>query len=375
MPSMRQSPYFSRQQALGAEFVDRIGFSAPYHYGSIREEHLATRSGVGIFDVYYQVMIAIIGQDAVRFLDRLCVNDILSMKPGDIRYSSICNAAGGMIDDLTVFCFSERDYRLAPTPARVTAVLAWLHQQRETDDVSIVNLGYRDAYLSIQGPKSHEVVSSLTDTDVDGEALGYFRFTSGVFAGVPDTIISRTGYSGERGYEIFYPSEYACHIWDSVLEAGAKFDIRPCGLGALATLRMEKRYPLYGLDINETTTPIEAGLGWTLRKSKGDFIGKPVLQEQKENGTERLLVLLAAEDTKPSFAIGDSIVSEGRKIGAVTSAATGHLVGRSLAMGYVETPFATDQRELEIVSIDATRTGVRVWLKPIYDPQGSKARQ
>lgn len=375
MTAMRQTPYFAKQQALGAELVDRIGFSAAYHYGSIREEHLAVRSGVGIFDVYYQVMVAVLGPDAGRLLDRLCVNDISGMKPGSVRYTSLCNPAGGMIDDLTLFCFSERDYRLAPTPSRVPTVLQWLDGHRDGCDVSIVNLGYRDAYLSIQGPRSRELISNLTDVDIGGDALGYFRFTSGAVAGVPDTVISRTGYSGELGYELFYPSEYASHMWDSLMEAGKPFDIRPCGLGALVTLRMEKKYPLYGLDISEDTTPVEADLGWTLRPGKGDFIGKPVLQEQKEKGTTRVLVLLAADDTSTAFAIGDTIVSDNRTVGAVTSAATGHSVGKSLAMGYVEAQSAADQTALEIVSKDGAHTAVRVHRKPIYDPEGSRVRR
>ncbi|MFC3074263.1 glycine cleavage system aminomethyltransferase GcvT [Shinella pollutisoli] len=374
MTFTRNTPYHSRQAALGAEFVDRVGFAAAYHYGSIAEEHKATREAVGIFDVYYQVMIAVIGPDAAAFLDGLSVNDIAGMAVGGVRYTSICNADGGMIDDLTVFRFSETEYRLAPTPTRVGPVLAWLERNRGTNPVAIVNLGYRDAYLSVQGPQSRALLQSLTDADLGNDSLRYFQFTQGAVAGIPGAVISRTGYSGELGFELFYPSEYAGHLWDTVVAAGKAHGLRPCGLGALVTLRMEKKYPLYGLDISEASTPIEADLGWTFRAAKGDFIGRERIAEQAQNGTERRLVLLSADDLAPTFAIGDAIEAEGRKVGAVTSAAKGHTVGKSLAMGYVETGFDTDGLSLVIASAGGERVPVTLHRKPVYDPAGERAR-
>lgn len=374
MTFTRHTPYFSRQSALGAEFVDRVGFAAAYHYGSIEEEHRATREAVGIFDVYYQVMVAVIGPDAAAFLDGLCVNDIAGMAVGGVRYTSLCNADGGMIDDLTVFRFSETEYRLAPTPTRVGPVLAWLEQNRADRAVAIVNLGYRDAYLSVQGPQSRALLQSLTDADLANDSLRYFQFTQGAVANIPGAVISRTGYSGELGFELFYPSEYAGHLWDTVVAAGKAHGLRPCGLGALVTLRMEKKYPLYGLDISGASTPIEADLGWTFRASKGDFIGRGRIAEQAKSGAERRLVLLAADDLAPAFAIGDAIEADGRKVGAVTSAAKGHTVRKSLAMGYVETGFDVDGLSLAIVSASGERVPVTLHRKPVYDPAGERAR-
>ena len=373
---MQHTPLHAAHISLKAKMAEFAGYDMPIQYPEgVLAEHNWTRAHAGAFDVSHMGQLILEGAGATAFLESLTPAAIEALKQNAAKYSVLMNEDGGMIDDLTLFCFSERDYRLAPTPSRVPTVLQWLDGHRDGCDVSIVNLGYRDAYLSIQGPRSRELISNLTDVDIGGDALGYFRFTSGAVAGVPDTVISRTGYSGELGYELFYPSEYASHMWDSLMEAGKPFDIRPCGLGALVTLRMEKKYPLYGLDISEDTTPVEADLGWTLRPGKGDFIGKPVLQEQKEKGTARVLVLLAADDTSTAFAIGDTIVSDNRTVGAVTSAATGHSVGKSLAMGYVEAQSAADQTALEIVSKDGAHTAVRVHRKPIYDPEGSRVRR
>jgi aminomethyltransferase len=373
MTFLRQTPYFSRQQALGATFVDRAGFAAAADYGSVRDEHFATRDAVGIFDVYYQVMIAITGAGARAWLDHLCVNDIARLAPGDVAYSAICTEDGGSIDDLTVFCFSETEFRLAPSPSRVAQVVAWLDARNGDGTITVTNLGYRDAYLSIQGPNARKLLQKLTDTDISNEGLKYFGFVTGRVADVPGVTISRTGYSGELGFELFYPSEYASHAWDRVMEAGADLGVRACGLAALVTLRTEKKFLLYGLDIDEKRNPIEAGLGWTLRKSKGDFIGRAALTRLKAQGTPEKLVLLAAKDLIPAFEIG-SRIAIGDKAGVVTSASKGHYVGKSLAMGYVPAELAVEGAEAVIIGKSGEEHQVRLHLAPIYDPEGKRAR-
>lgn len=373
MTHLRQTPFYERQRALGANFVDRIGFAAAGDYGSVRDEHMATREAVGLFDVYYQVMIMVTGADARSFLDRVLVADMTRLKVGDVAYSTMCTAKGGIIDDLTVFCFGDDDIRLAPTPTRVPQTLAWLAAQKGDSAVAIVNLGYRDGYLSVQGPNSRDLLSRLTDLDLSSAGLSYFAFTTGTVADVPGVTVSRTGYSGELGYELFFPSEYATHIWDRLLEQGATLGARPCGLASLVSLRTEKKYLLYGLDITEQNNPIEAGLGWTLRKNKAEFVGRDKLVELKSAGTPRQLVLLAGADLTADFAIGDRI-ELGAGAGIVTSASKGFFVGKSLAMGYVPTEAAVEGAVAKVVGKDGTIREATVHLKALHDPEGLRAR-
>ena len=255
MDMIKRSPYHHKFVELGATFVDRLGFAAPLTFTSAEQEHRATREAVGVFDVYYQVAIEIAGSDAQPFLQEIVVADAANLPVRRSLYTSLCNEAGGMIDDLTCFRLSPERYWLFPTPSRVHRILALLTAAQPGYAVTVANLGYRNAYLSIQGPQSRSLLGRLTDADLSSAALPYFSFTEATVAGVPEALLSRTGYSGELGYELFYPVEYAEHVWDRVFEAGAALGVRACGLGALRTLRLEKKYVLYGLDADETTSP------------------------------------------------------------------------------------------------------------------------
>ena len=214
----------------------------------------------------------------------------------------------------------------------------------------------------------------MTDVDLSTTALPYYHATTGVVAEVP-ALVSRTGYSGELGYELFYPRDYAEHIWDAVLAAGEEFGAAPCGLGALRSVRMEKKFPLYGLDLNDTTSPLEASLGWTVRFDKGDFVGRDALVRQRDEGVTRRLVGIAFEGTSFLPKAGDTIALDDRQVGSVTSSDTGHTLGQTLAMGYVEPAAATDGTEVTVTSSEAgtTATG-RVYLRAFYDPDRERVR-
>jgi aminomethyltransferase len=370
----RHTPYYHKLVALGAEMADRIGFDAAVRFTTVAEEHRATRERVGVYDVYYQGAVDVKGSDAEAFLDGHVVNHVARLSDGQVLYASVLNEAGGMIDDLTLVRLSPEHYWLFPTPSRVDLVTAWLTEHAAGRHAYVTNLVSGTAYLSIQGPRSRETLASLTDLDLSTAALPYYHAAHGIVAEVP-ALVSRTGYSGELGYELFYPRDYAEHIWDAVMAAGEEFGIAPCGLGALRSIRMEKKFPLYGLDLNETTSPLEASLGWTVRFDKGEFVGREALVRQRDEGVTRRLVGIAFDGTTFLPKAGDPIANDGRLVGAVTSSDTGHSLGRTLAMGYVEPGAAVDGTPVTIASAETgvSAAGV-VHTRAFYDPERERVR-
>lgn len=373
MAMIRRTPYYHKHAALGAEFVDRIGFAAALHFGSIEDEHNAAREHVGLFDVYSQYFLEVGGSDALSLMQKLCVNDISRIAPRGVVYTSLCNPDGGMIDDLLVYRMDDDVFRVCPTPSRFVTVTNWVQEVGADARVHVTNYGNRFAYMSVQGPKSRDLLSRLADADLDGANLKYFKFLITEFAGIPDVMVSRTGYSGELGFELFYPSEYAEHVWDRLMEAGADLGVKPCGLASLATLRMEKKFPLYGLDLSTANTPVEAGLEWTVRLEKPDFIGRDVIARQMEKGPARRLMLLEANDLDISLEIGSDINVDGRKVGSVTSVAKGYTVRKALAQGYVQAEFAQDGRPVVVQGKSGVNSAV-LRKDAVYDADRSRAR-
>jgi aminomethyltransferase len=278
-----------------------------------------------------------------------------------------------MLDDLTVFRFSPEHYWLCPTPSRVDIVTAWLTERAEGADAWVTNMVPGTAYLSVQGPRSRDVLAKLTDVDLSTAALPYYRFTQGVLAEVP-AVISRTGYSGELGYELFYSRDYAEHMWDALAAAGADAGLVPCGLGALRSVRIEKKYPLYGLDLDPTTSPLEAGLGWTIAWDKGPFVGRDALARQRDTGVTRRLVGIRFEGTAFVPKGGDAVAVDGRPVGVVTSADIGHFLGRSLALAYIRPDAAVDGASAVVTTTDGASSIGTVHLRPLYDPDRERAR-
>ena len=367
MAALRRSPYHHRFVALGAQFVERIGFAAPFVFSSVADEHRATRERVGLFDVYYQVAVEVAGPDAAATLHEALVGDVLGQPVGRVLYASPCNEQGGMVDDLTCFRLAPDRFWLVPTPSRVEIVVALLRAAAAGRHAAVTNLGYRNAFLSVQGPRSRELLQAITAADLTG--LRYFHLIETSVADVPGTVVSRTGYNGELGYELFFPSEYAEHMLDTVLDAGRPLGALPCGLGALRSLRIEKRYPLYGLDLDDTVSPLEAGLGWTVKLDKPAFSGRAALLRQKSEGVARRLVLLLLEPGAALPAVGATVTSDRIAIGRVTSADVGHTVGRTLAMAFVDATHAVDRTEVRVAEQPAT-----VLTRAAYDPDGLRAR-
>ncbi len=367
---IKQTPYYHRLESLGATFRNRGGFATIDYLTSIEDEHRAVRERVGMFDVYYQVAVEVKGRDAERVLARALVNDVRRLPDGGVLYSSICTEAGGMVDDLTCFRFNGSRFWLSPSPSRVTAVVEALESLLENCHATITNLGYANAYLSIQGPKSRDLLSRLADLDLTTEALPYFHFTRGAVAGVADVIISRTGYSGELGYELFYPVEYAEHLWDAVQRTGAMDDIRVCGMKTMRSLRIEKMYLIYGLDLTTVTDPISAGLGWTIRFDDREFAGRAALERIAAQGSPSRLCLLDTGSGFHPLAHGDPVVVDGERLSTVTSADPGFTLRRSFALAYLPSGVATAGREV-FIEVDGGRTRVsaRVSLEAPYDPR------
>jgi aminomethyltransferase len=370
----RHTPYYHKLVGLGAEMADRIGFDAAVRFTSVAEEHRATRERVGVYDVYYQGVVDVKGSDAEAFLDAHVVNGVAALADGQVLYTSVLNELGGMVDDLTLVRRSGDHFWVFPTPSRVDLVAAWLTERAAGRHAYVTNITSGTAYLSIQGPRSRETLAKLTELDLSTSVLPYYHATTGVVADVP-VLLSRTGYSGELGYELFYPRDYAEHIWDAVLDAGAEFGIAPCGLGALRSVRMEKKFPLYGLDLNETTSPLEASLAWTVKFEKGDFVGRDALVRQRDEGVARRLIGIAFDGTDFLPKAGDAIELDGRRVGAVTSSDTGHALGRTLAMGYVEPTAAGDGAAVRVIAADggASAAGV-VHTRAFYDPGRERVR-
>ncbi len=369
-PARKHTPYYDKFIALGAELGDRMGFDAAVVFTSTDQEHMATREAVGVYDVYHQGPIDIKGPDAQTLLQRVLVRDVeRRMNDGAVLYSSVCNDAGGMIDDLTVYRLSSEHFWLVATPSRADIIEAHVREQGRDLRAYITDIVPGTAYLSIQGPRSRELLTKLApDADLSSAALPYFRFIETAVAEVP-ALVSRTGYSGELGYELYYPRDYASDLWDAVFEAGAEFGAKPAGLGALRTTRMEKKYPLYGLDVSEETSPLEAGLGWAVDLDKGGFIGRDALRAQRDQGVARTLVGIGFADTSFMPAAGDPITTpDGAEVGRITSAETGWFLGRNLAMGYVDVGVAAGTD----VTVGSA-AGV-VTAEAFYDPERARVR-
>lgn len=369
---IRHCPYHHKMLAAGATMVDRLGIAAPIHYSSTREEHLATRNAVGIFDVYYQVIVQVAGKDALSLLQLACVNDIGGIPTGKAIYTSMCQEDGGMIDDLTIFKLSETKFWICPTPSRVKIVCAHLEAMAGDQAVGIIDLGYKFAFLSLQGPRSRSLLKALIPGSALPGKLGYFEFGFADVQDVPNVMISRTGYCGEVGFELFYPSEYAEHVWDRVFEFGRPLGALPCGLGALRTLRIEKKYPLYGLDIDDKTNPFEAGLGWTVKLAKPAFRGRDALAAVKAKGPERILVLFEVEAPIENIAIGNAILAGNREISTLRSVEYGHAVEKTLATGYVPIALATPGTRVSILTAKGAHAPATIHTKAIYDPDRAR---
>jgi aminomethyltransferase len=324
-------------QQLGAKIVPFAGYAMPVRYSSDLEEHHTVRRGVGIFDVSHMGEFRLRGPQALDLIQRTTSNDASKLQPGKAQYACLPNAEGGIVDDLLVYMLAENDYFLVVNASNIEKDWNWL-VQHNTEGVEMENVSDRLSLFAVQGPKAASALSTLTNTDLG--AIPYYSFVQDTFAGAPGVLISATGYTGAGGFELYVPNEHAAHVWRQIMEAGQPYGIKPIGLGARDTLRLEMGYCLYGNDIDDTTSPLEAGLGWITKFTK-DFTNSTNLKAQKAAGVTRKLVGFVMDGPgglpRSHYPLVDA---SGASIGEVTSGGQSPTLSRGIGLGYVKTEFA-----------------------------------
>lgn len=341
---MKRTKFYNIHKKLNAKIVEFAGFEMPIQYSSIIQEHKAVRHSVGVFDVSHMGEIFIRGKQALDFVQYITVNDASKLFPGRVQYSAMCYEDGGIVDDLLVYKISDDEFLLVVNASNIQKDFEWMNKNNKFG-VEIINRSDDFSLLAVQGPDSLKTLQKIADTEID---LEYYHFTKMKIAGV-EMIVSRTGYTGELGYELYFEGDEATaeKVWNAVFEAGKEFNIQPVGLGARDTLRLEMGYCLYGNDIDQTTNPLEAGLGWITKLNKSDFVGKDALLKAKENITRKLVAMISEEKTFPRH--GYDISANGKKIGHITSGTVSPILDKPIALGYVEKDFSAVDTEVNFV--------------------------
>lgn len=343
---MKSTPFTEKHIQLGAKMLPFAGYNMPIEYAGIKDEHLTVRNGVGVFDVSHMGEIWVKGPQALEFVQKVASNDASKLLPGQAQYACFPNGKGGIVDDLLVYFYQPEKYLLVVNAANIEKDWNWLNEQNSFG-VELENASEHIAQLAVQGPKAIDTLQKLTAIDL--RSIPYYAFVTGALAGVGNVIISATGYTGAGGFELYFYNEHANTIWDSVFEAGKEFDIKPIGLGARDTLRLEMGYSLYGNDIDDTTSPIEAGLGWITKFTPGkNFIDKDFLWAQKQNGVARKLRGFKMIDKgipRHGYDIADQ---HGNVIGSVSSGSISPVLGIGIGMAYVPVSFSDFGTEIFI---------------------------
>ena len=350
---MKNTPFTQKHIDLGAKMAEFAGYNMPISYSGINDEHAAVRNSAGVFDVSHMGEFILKGENALDLIQRITSNDASKLTDGKAQYSCFPNKDGGIVDDLIVYCLEEnKSYMLVVNASNIEKDWNWI-QQFNDKQVEMHNISDKTCLLAIQGPNATKILQPLTNMDIMN--LKYYTFTKGTFAGVENVLISATGYTGAGGVEIYFPCEWegenktsdADKIWDAIFEAGQKGGIKPIGLGARDTLRLEMGYCLYGNDINDTTSPLEAGLGWITKFSK-PFTNSSYFEKQKAEGVTKKLVgfeMLEKGIARHDYEIKDF---EGVIIGKVTSGTQSPTLGKAIGMGYVDTKFSAIGSEIYI---------------------------
>lgn len=327
---MKKTPLCSVHEKMGARMIDFSGWLMPVQFSSIIDEHTHVRTSCGLFDLFHMGEFWVNGPDAMANLQKLFTQDIEAISDRQIVYSPMCRPDGTIVDDLLIYRFNPSKFLLVVNASNLEKDYNWIKEQLE-GDVSLDDESESTGLIAIQGPNAQAALQKLTRQRL--KPIKPYWFTTGKVAGV-DSVISRTGYTGEDGFEIYYPAEQSEKIWNALMEAGAEFHIKPVGLGARDTLRLEARLMLYGNDINDETTPMEANMNWTVKFAKGEFNGSQVLKEQKENGTKRTIV--GFEMGKgPAPRHGYKVFKDGKEIGEVTSGTKSPTLKKNIGLAYV----------------------------------------
>ena len=329
-------------EALGAKMVPFAGYVMPVRYSSDIEEHNTVRNAVGIFDVSHMGEFLVKGPHALDLIQRITSNDASKLSKGKIQYSCLPNDKGGIVDDLLVYCLDQDEYMLVVNASNIEKDWNWINTHA-TEGAVLEDISDEMSLFAVQGPKAVEALQPLTSLDLAN--MAYYTFDKGEFAGAPDVIVSATGYTGAGGFEIYVPNQYARKVWDKIMEAGKPAGIKPIGLGARDTLRLEMGFCLYGNDIDDQTSPLEAGLGWITKFNK-EFVNSGNLQAQKEAGVSRKLVGFEMQEKAIPRAHYELTNAEGEKIGEVTSGTQSPTLGKGIGMGYVKQEYSKPGTEI-----------------------------
>jgi len=341
---MKKTPLNDVHRELGAKLIDFGGWEMPVQYAGIIEEHETVREKCGIFDVSHMGEIRVKGPEALNNVQRLVANDVERLEEGQILYSPMCYPDGGIVDDLLVYKIKDDEYLLVVNASNTEKDWEWI-KENSLDNVELENQSNEYGQLAVQGPEAKNIINKLSDIDLD--SMKYYCFACGEVAG-KEVILSRTGYTGELGYEIYLQKEDAVEVWNKIMEVGKEYGLAPIGLGARDTLRLEMKYCLYGNDISKDTHPLEAGIGWTVSLDKEDFIGKDALVKHEEEGYDRKLVgfkLLGRGIPRHGY----KVEHEGEEIGEVTSGSFSPSLKENIGLAYVKKELAEIGQEIEIV--------------------------
>jgi aminomethyltransferase len=336
---MKNTPFIQKHIALGAKMAEFAGYNMPISYSGINDEHLAVRNNAGIFDVSHMGEFIIKGENSLDLIQRVTSNDASKLIPGQAQYSCLTNENGGIVDDLLVYCLElNKAYMIVVNASNIEKDWSWI-KAHNTNDAEMHNISAKTCLLAIQGPNAAKMLQPLAEMDILN--LKYYTFTKGKFAGIDNVLVSATGYTGAGGVEIYFEDKGndAVTIWDAIFAAGGSQGLKPIGLGARDTLRLEMGYCLYGNDIDDSTSPLEAGLGWITKFAK-PFTAREILEEQKKEGVQRKLVgfeMVEKGIPRHDYEIKDF---SGMIIGKVTSGTQSPSLGKAIGMGYVSSVFA-----------------------------------
>ena len=344
---MKSTPFTQKHIALGAKMAEFAGYNMPISYSGINDEHAAVRKNAGVFDVSHMGEFIVKGENALDLIQRVTSNDVSKISDGQAQYGCLPNEEGGIVDDLIVYCLEKnKSYMIVVNASNIEKDWNWISKYN-TKDVEMHNISDKTCLLAIQGPNATKILQPLVDTDIMN--LKYYTFTKGKFAGVDNVLVSATGYTGSGGVEIYFEDKdgAAEKIWDAIFEIGTPQGLKPIGLGARDTLRLEMGYCLYGNDIDDTTSPLEGGLGWITKFTK-EFTAKDILAKQKEAGITRKLVGFEMIDRgipRHDYMIKDGA---GNTIGKVTSGTQAPSLGKAIGLGYVAVAHASVDSEIFI---------------------------
>jgi len=357
---LKRTPLHAAHVKAGARLVPFAGWEMPVQYAGILEEHRTVRRAVGLFDVSHMGEFEVAGPGALAALQHLTTNDVTALEVGQVQYSLLCTPNGGIVDDLTIYRLATDRFMLTVNASNIDTDWAWV-TRHSAGGAEWTNISADTALLAVQGPHAEALMARLTDTPVAG--IRYYSFGLGQVAGAR-ALISRTGYTGEDGFELYAAARDAEGLWSALLEGGASLGIAPIGLGARDTLRLEMRYLLYGNDIDETTNPLEAGLGWVVKPSKGEFLGRDAIETVRAEGLSRRLVgfeMVARAVPRHGY----RIQVDGRPVGVVTSGSYGPSVNRCIGLGYVKSAHAAVGSPIQI-EVRGTPWAARVVKTPFH---------